>query len=389
MCAEVGAGKSRTALAYYYIQECGGEVVINGKGKNRPMTKPRDIYVITTAKKRDSWDWQEEAGRFGITSDPTVNPNHVKMFVDSWNNIKKYKKVYGAFFIFDEQRVSGSGPWVKSFIDISRKNRWILLSATPGDKWMDYVPVFIANGYFRNRTQFCREHAIYRPFVKWKEVIGYRNEGVLNKYRAEITVKMPKDAETEQHHKSVLCFYDRQAYKRVFKDRYDIYDDCPIDSTPKLFVLIRKVVNSDPSRIEEVRRIMSKHKRLIIFYNFNYELEALRNLYESEGVEYAEWNGENHMDIPESDSWGYLVQYLAGCEGWNCILTDAMIFFSQNYSYRTMHQAEGRIDRLNTPYKDLYYYHLISDAPIDLAIRRALKEKREFNENKYLKTGAG
>jgi hypothetical protein len=131
--------------------------------------------------------------------------------------------------------------------------------------------------------------------------------------------------------------------------------------------------------------IFEKHPRIIVFYNFDYELDILKHIYYGENVEIAEWNGHAHQPVPKGEKWVYLVQYTAGCEGWNCITTDTIIFYSQNYSYKVMAQASGRIDRLNTPYTDLYYYHLKSRSGIDLAISRALTEKKKFNERKFTK----
>ena len=379
LAADVGTGKSRTSLAYYYLIACTGRLRINGKGEDAPMKDPRDLYIITTAKKRDSLEWQEEMLPFRIES-------QVKVTVDSWNNISKYTKVYGAFFIFDEQRVVGYRKWTKSFLNIARKNRWILLSATPGDKWADYIPVFVANGFYKNKTDFNRQHVIYSPFVtSYPKIEGYRDEGKLIRYRNDILVRMTLDKNTNPIEIPVEVFYDRALYKKVWRDRWNPYENEPIAETGKLLYLLRKVVNSDGSRIDAVRSICESHQRVVIFYNYTYELNALRRLFEGLGFDIGEWNGEVHTVVPEGPRWAYLVQYSAGCEGWNCITTDTMIFYSQSYSYRQTKQAEGRIDRLNTPFKDLYYYKLKSKAPIDLAIARALASKKDFNERSFCK----
>jgi hypothetical protein len=382
LCGGVGSGKSRTALAYYFRQ-CGG-----GWAEHTyiPMTKPRDLYIITTAHKRDSLEWEGEMLPFLLSTDPedTYYKGH-KVVIDSWNNIKKYANVDSAFFIFDEQRVVGKGAWVKAFIRIARRNRWILLSATPGDSWSDYVPVFIANGFFQNRTEFEREHVVWKRFSKYPQIDRYVGQGKLLRLRNDILVDMDFERKTVAHHEDVFVKYDIAKYKDAMRTRWDPYKNEPIQQASGLCYVLRKIVNTDESRMVALMEILEKTPRAIIFYNFDYELELLRGLYYGEDVQVAEWNGHNHQPIPDSKKWVYLVQYTAGAEGWNCIKTDTTIFFSQNYSYKIMQQSAGRIDRLNTPFKDLYYYHLKSRSGIDLAISNALRDKKQFNELSFVK----
>lgn len=380
LCGGVGSGKSRTSLAYYF-RECGGD----WHGKYSRMTEPKDLYIITTARKRDTLEWEGELGPFLLSTNPEVNTYPNKVVVDSWNNIKKYANVYGAFFIFDEQRVVGSGAWVKAFLKIARKNKWILLSATPGDTWQDYIPVFVANGFYSNKTEFVREHVIYSRFTKYPKIDRYIGTGRLIRLRNDILVDMDFVRPTESHHLDVHVSYDISLYKDTMKKRWDPYENKPIENASRLCYLLRKIVNSDDSRIVALMEILEKTPRAIIFYNFDYELDILKHLVYGEGVEIAEWNGHAHQPIPTSDKWVYLVQYTAGAEGWNCIKTDTIIFFSQNYSYKIMEQSAGRIDRLNTPYTHLYYYHLKTRSGIDLAISRALKEKKKFNAERFVK----
>ena len=381
---DVGSGKSRTALAYYYISVCNGRLIINGKGSLGEMKTPRDLFIITTAKKRDDESWFDEAAAFGILPCQDENPSKINITVDSWNNVKKYTKIAGAFFIFDEQRVVGSGAWVKAFYKIAQKNQWILLTATPGDTWSDYIPVFVANGFIKNKTEFNREHVVFSPYSKFPKVERYVNTGRLIRFRNHILVNMKDQRQTVEHHIEVPCNYNKCLYKSIKKDRWNFYDKEPIEETGKLCYLERRVVNEDSSRIIELEKLMQVHKKVIIFYNFDYELEVLRNVCISLGVTANEWNGHRHEQLPKGSSWAYLVQYAAGCEAWNCVTTNVIIFYSQNYSYKVMKQSAGRINRMNTPFKDLYYYHLRSYAPIDIAIKRALSLKRNFNEKAYV-----
>lgn len=381
LCGGVGSGKSRTALAYYYLCE-GGEI---GTDKYIPMgDPPKDLYIITTARKRDDKEWEAEMSPFLISTNPEANLYSNKVIVDSWNKIQNYKDVCGAFFIFDEQRVIGSGAWVKAFLTITRKNKWILLSATPGDTWQDYIPVFVANGFYRNRTEFKREHIVYNPMTKFPKIDRYINTGKLIRYRNSILIDMDFKRKTIPHHEDVYCRYDISMYKDASRLRWDPFKNEPIVNAAGLCYVWRKIVNTDQSRQVALFELLEDHPKAIIFYNFDYELELLKGLFIGD-VEVAEWNGHKHQPVPDGDKWVYLVQYNAGSEGWNCIKTDTIIFFSQSYSYRTMQQAAGRIDRLNTPYTDLYFYHLKSRSGIDLAISRALSEKRDFNEAKYVK----
>lgn len=382
LCGDVGTGKSRTALYYYFTQN-GGSFK---DGKYEYMNNhPKDLYIITTARKRDTFEWDKELSLFLLSRESSVYAH--KIVVDSWNNIVKYKDVKGAFFIFDEQRLVGTGTWVKAFYRIARFNEWILLSATPGDKWMDYVAVFVANGFFRNISEFKANHVVAKPYVNHFEVDHYINEGRLIRLRNKILVDLEDRREAVEHHETVFVTYDPFVYKRIFKDRMNIWKNEPIANASELCYDLMRVVNSDPSRIEAVLEIFEKCTRAIIFYNFDYELDILRSAYWGEGVEIAEWNGHKHQSIPDTKKWVYFVQYTAGAEGWNCITTNTIIFYSQTYSYKKLKQACGRINRLTTPYKDLYYYHLKSRASIDLAIARALNEKKEFNKRKFFDKG--
>lgn len=363
LCADVGSGKSRTSLAYYWIKEC--------QGCLSPLSRKHKVplYIITTAQKRDNGEWKEEASIFGI--EPVI---------DSWQNISKYSGVVDSFFIFDEQHVVGSGKWVRTFLKIAKVNRWILLTATPGDTWMEYVPVFIANGFYRSRSDFTNQHVVWARWSKYPKVDKYFDEGALVRHRRDILVTMEFKRHTEQKHIDLYLPYDEEKSKSVIRDRWNPYSNEPLKDAGDMCRCLRKIANEDPSRIEAVKTIIEEKGKAIIFYNFDYELELLRKL----PTVVKEWNGHIHDPLPTGKKWVYLVQYNAGSEGWNCTTCDTIIFFSQSYSYKQTVQAAGRIDRMNTPFTDLYYYHLKSKSKIDMAIARALRAKKNFNESEFV-----
>lgn len=373
----VGSGKSLTSLAYYYLENGGSKEFLTG-GKYKKMRKNKlDLYIITTARKRDTFEWEKELAQF------LLDKENDKIVVDSWNNISKYKDVKNSFFILDEQRLVGSGTWVKSFLKIAKHNKWILLSATPGDTWTDFIPVFLANGFYKNKTEFLREHAVYARYCNFPKIEKYIGTKKLLRLRDSILIDMEFDRDTVQIHTDIYVDYDKELYRKVMKERWDIWKDEPIDNASGLCYALRKIVNTHESRPEQLLKLSEIHDRIIVFYNFNYELDILKSLNYPDKTVVAEWNGHKHDPVPTTKRWIYLVQYTAGAEGWNCITTDTMVFYSQNYSYKIMLQSAGRIDRMNTKYKTLNYYHLKTKSNIDLAINKALKEKKRFNETKF------
>lgn len=380
LCGSVGSGKSRTGI-FYYFKEQGGWIDEYGYV---PMRNPKDLYIITTAKKRNDLEWDDELHHFRMDRNPELNYYNNKIVVDSWNNLPKYKDVTNAFFLLDEQRLVGNGSWVKSFLKIAKSNDWILLSATPGDTYSDYIPVFLANNFFKNRSEFNREHVVYSRFSKYPKIDRYINTTRLDRLRNRILVTMDYKHDINVHHEDVYCTYDIPKYKDVIKRRWDIYKDEPITQASALCYTLRKIVNSDESRQIKLLEIFEDHPKMIVFYSFNYELDILKNMYWGDDVEIAEYNGSKHQPLPKGEKWVYLCQYTSACEGWSCIKTDTLVFFSQSYSYKVMTQAAGRIDRVTTPFRDLYYYHLKSRSGIDLAISKALKNKKQFNELRWL-----
>lgn len=365
----VGTGKTAAVLGYYMKHE-----------------QPRHIFVITTAKKRDSLDWEKEAAAFGIGTEDYCTVAGI-ITIDSWNNLSKYEGIEDGFFIFDEQRLVGHGSWVRSFLKITKRNHWILLSATPGDNWLDYAPVFIANGFYKNITDFKRKHVLYEPFVRFPKIRGYLGEQKLAILRNDMLVEMPFLKNTTRYLNYLDVGYDFEVFKKAYKDRWNVFEDRPVKDIAELFRVMRQIVNSDPSRMEMVYKLMTCHRRLIIFYNFNYELDILRTL--SDRIDVFEYNGHQKDPVPTGDTWVYLVQYVAGAEAWNCVSTDAMILYSMTYSYKNFVQAQGRIDRLNTEYLNLYYYVFVSNSIVDRAIKGSLDSKKSFNEKRWLKNWTG
>lgn len=383
LCGGVGTGKSRTSLAFFFSKICDGK--LKGGEIEAPIRHAKRLVIITTARKRDTNEWSREMAIFGLSEG---SEGVCQVDVDSWNNIKKYQDVREAFFIFDEQRLVGSGAWVKAFYKIARNNQWILLSATPGDTWLDYAPVFIANGFYRNITEFKREHVVYKNFRNFPQIDRFVGTKRLAQLQDKILVDIPYERETERHHVYCVADYSRERYKRVWKERWNEFEDSPVETASELCQLLRRIVSTDVSRRTELEAILAMHDRMIIFYNYNYELVLLREILREDGRETREWNGHRHDRLPEGEQWAYLVQYTAGAEGWNCTSTNVIVYWSMNYSYKIMEQSAGRIDRLNTEYRDLWYYYLTSKAPIDLRVKAAVAEKKMFSEAAFAR-GAG
>ncbi|QXO14111.1 DNA helicase [Gordonia phage AlainaMarie] len=373
----VGTGKTITSLVYFYTKVMGGEL-----NKPETITNPMDLYIFTTARKRDELDWQRDAAKLSMSRDPKASIHGITVTVDSYNNIAKYKEIKGAFVILDEQRMVGTGTWVKSFLKIAKSNRWIMLSATPGDKWEDYIPLFIANGFVKNITEFRRNHIVYSSYTKYPKVERYLQTGQLLKWRRQLLVEMPYLRHTVRHLHNVVCQHDVETMRVVMEKRWHPIEMRPLRDVGEMFAMMRRVAYSDLSRKAKVFELLQKHPKLIVFYNFDYELEILRTLADDlPDWKVSEWNGHKHEPVPSGDKWIYLVQYVAGAEAWNCVETDAICFYSQTYSYRNFEQAQGRTDRLNTPFKDLHYYILTSTSLIDKAISKALQNKESFNES--------
>lgn len=381
LVGSVGSGKSCTGL-FYYFKENGGWI---DEKSHTPMKNPQDLYIITTAKKRDSQEWDRELARYLLSTNPEHNQYNNKVIVDSWNNIQKYKDVTGSFFLYDEQRIVGSGAWVKTFLKLAKTNNWILLTATPADTYMDLLPVFLANGYFKNKTEFNREHVVFARYAKYPKIERFINTTRLDRLKSRVIVQMNYKHQIDVYKEDVYCSYDIPMYRDTIRKRWDPYRNAPIEQASGLCYVLRRIVNSDESRQVKLLELLEDIPRAIIFYNFDYERDILLNLGYANDVEVAEWTGHAHQPVPDSEKWVYICQYNSAAEGWENTQTNVVIFFSQNYSYKIMTQAAGRVDRLNTPFKELRYYYLKSRSGIDLAISRSLNEKKNFNEGKWVK----
>ena len=367
----VGSGKSLTALYYWHTKVCGGSF-----NPYRARKVKMKLYIITTARKRDSGDWQDELAPFLVKPEDVV--------VDSWNNIGKYIYAKDSFFIFDEQRLVSYGAWSKAFIRITRQNQWILLSATPADTWYDLLTIFIAHGFVRNKTDFHNKYCVFSRFSKYPKIERYVSEQELARFRSKIFVIMKDQRHTKRHYKQIFTEFDRETYNFVVKNRKNPVTLEPCMDMGEVCRVLRKIVNASEDKLMRLYDIYAKHNRVIVFYNYDYELDMFRNWCEYEKIPYSEWNGHKHQEVLEGEKWIYLVQYSAGQEAWNCITTNCTVFLSPNYSYKSMEQASGRIDRMNTSYKYLYYYIFLTNSSIDKQIWDAVGRKKRFQEKDFV-----
>ena len=390
LAADTGAGKSIMSLAWYLSKECASDehsLKSGAKAWTLYHGSP-DLYIITTPKKRDSEEWESDLSKFNLVKGRNSKEmGEVNIFIDSWNNIKKYTEIKNSVFIFDEQRAVGSGTWAKSFVKIAKQNHWIMLSATPGDTWSDWCPLMIAKGYYPNRTAFFNKHAVYNPYVKYREIIRWDNTDELEYYRSKMLVTCRMEKKTTRHFEEVIAdCSNKYEVKRAYKERTNPKTGEPFKSASELCAYTRNIINTDPTRSAVGLKIIQMYDRIIIFYTLTDELEGIKWACNKAGRKMYFYNGEIHDQVPTGNNWAYIVQYTAGSEAWNCTTCNAMLFWDLTYSYKQFKQATGRIDRLNTPYSDLYYYAIRSYMPLDLAIRRALREKKDFNSRGFLKS---
>lgn len=355
LCGGVGAGKSLTSLGYI------DKVYPSGT-----------VYIITPARKRNTGEWFDDIRKNDM--------DETRFVVDSWNNLSKYKDVKDAFFLFDEQKVSGKGTWAKSLIRIAKSNQWILLSATPGDTYDDYATVLIANGFVRNRTTWYDEYCVTKsqPFF---HIVDHKNKDVIDMMIRRIFIKMDYQSDKKRIER-VIPIQARSAgeEKEILMTHKAPGAQMPFTTFAAAIAYVRMNCYDKSKKTEALRKIIEKHKKIIVFYNFLSEKLEIERAAIDANVTINFYNGQRHDPIPDTDEWVYGVQYNSGAEAWNCITTNAMVFYSPNYSYKTMEQAHGRIDRVNSPYECLYYYMLLNELNIDNKVMNALSSKKDFNE---------
>lgn len=358
LLGRTGSGKTMTALGYWL-----------------KVHAQQDLYVVTTPAKRDAMEWEGDSAKLGQYLPPER--------VVSWNKIKDFEYLESAFVVFDEQRVSGSGKWVKSFLKIAKSNDWILLSATPGDVWIDWLPLFIANGFYRTRTQFTDRHVIWDPHTRYPRIKRYIEEDRLERCQEAICVYLASPNPISRMVHDELVSYDSRKYAEVTRKRWNPFEVRPMMDAGELCRVQRRIVLENVCREEALERLLKGHPRALVFYSYNYELEAIKAVCERLGRSYGQRNGHRHDPVPVSkEPWVYIVQYQSA-DAWNCISTNIAILYSLPYSWRQQEQAMGRIDRMNTPFDELHYYRLMTDSTIDNAILACLDRKETFNERVY------
>lgn len=376
-----GFGKSPIAMRWLY--------------ESMSVNKIKKVLVVTTASKSKSGDFEHEAD---VWNGEDWRAGLDEFTVISWHRFKKWtdensKKLGEYMYVLDEvAKAKGymSGMGIAARRVWARTKNWTGYTATPGDRWIDLMPYFVAVGLVHNKTSFMREYCVVQNYKGYPEITHYLNEDKLEKmwrYAAYIpdTAQAAKELPPEIH--KVHKFKAPSYYKKAIKTRVK-EDGTLIETTMGLMHYLRQLCFTKDKQEWLKDFIENLGDNCVFFCNYIEEEEGIceiANKVLPKGARIWRIDGKHH-EIPTADTIGkydiVVAHYASGGEALNLQFMHYWCSVSPNYSFSTSIQARGRIKRIGQKHT-MFFLYLQAENTVEDDIYKCLKLKSDFSEKAW------
>ncbi|MBL0992197.1 MAG: DEAD/DEAH box helicase [Escherichia coli] len=394
--SDVGTGKSYMSIGSYVKSECSKLLIICLAPKVNDFVEDSEIFNLNvTALNKGTKKNKEllsESNLVAISFESSWRLTELNKWVDK-----------DTFIIIDEShKVSVSKSKVTKFVmGLSKRAKYnYLCTATPVsngklENW--YPQLFISNVFRKPKKEFEQLFVIKQMrqmgSMRFMQITGYRNEHLLEQMIDEASVKYKRDKgylpEDYVYKTKKPAMYNKLKKSRLYKDDNDLRVE--LDNSSKLFNSLRQVshgflngiskqVSKEP--FERLDAILETHnnERVVIFYNYKWEAEMLKQLLDKLKRPYGEYNGsvKDLKPFKNNDNGVVLAQYKSASTGINdFVISNVMVFNSMPLSSTEYLQAKGRTDRHGQD-KTPLYYHIVPDTPIEKKIFSVVTNGKDF-----------
>lgn len=376
IAADTGTGKTMMAI-HHYLKHNTGE----------------PLLILAPPQKIKEGGWQRELDFVASHYNIEIPYDIISYGVLS----KRWKEYKDWFLVMDECHYvkNPTSQRGKAAINLTKQStNFLLLSATPSSNgWGDTIAYMIMFGYYKNKTQFLKEHAVYNRIDYGNGPVNvvsdYRDQEKLQKLYQSFSIKLAKEdcLDLPPLVFEKVHFKPSKEYNIIKKDR--VLGEELFDNISKLQHGLRFYANqADKLKYTEML-LEGTEENVIIFYNYKQENEELKKIAKKLKKKVFEVSGSK-TNLPDKEKWTSLknsvtiVQYQAGAAGIELQYANIVIFHTPTYSYQDYEQALGRAYR-NGQTKKVTVYQYITKNTIETSIYQALAAKKDFTEELFRK----
>lgn len=272
----------------------------------------------------------------------------------------------------------------------------ILLSGTPtGGKYEELYSQCKLLGWKINKKAFWDTYVVTRKMdingFSIPIVVGYKNvdrlKAKLREYGA-VFMKTEEVLDLPEQLDNVIKVESTKEYKKFVKNRLIKIDGKELVGDTSLTKLLyqRQLASQYNSNKTTMLRdlLESTNDRVIVFYNFNEELEKIEDMCIRMERPVSVVNGQRKdLKCYEKDQDSVtLIQYQAGAMGLNLQKANKIIYFSLPLSSELFEQSKKRIHRIGQK-NSCFYYYLITERSIEEKIYEVLGQRRDFTNKLF------